>query len=323
MSDKNHSSANINVNKKQNKKKKNNKVKNSDLEQTTRIRIDHERLEDSDSLDTSFLEGRLEKQFRNNKKARERLLHNSNKTFHFPLKQLLLIVLIGIIIASIIIYLPSMKFSTSSRAKKDLKVEEKKVEEKSKVIDDNYLFIGDFHTEELNLEDVSYPYVKICDKEFELKDILDDMNHRIYQYNPSVIILELGINDLDKETDDEEILNNIKEIIAGVKDNRPYADIYIESIYPINKDKEEFDEDFFENENISNDDIIHINKEIKKLVKEENISYIDIFQQLSDKKQLKDIYTDDGIHLNEKGYQKVLSYVNTVIGVKDEKASSK
>lgn len=325
MSDKSRGSRSSNINK--NQKKKNNKVNNSDLEQTTRIRIDQERLDDSDSLDTSFLEGRLEKQFRNNKKARERLLHGSTslKTFHFPFKQFLSIILIGIIIAFIIIYLPSMKFSSSSKDKKNLKEEEKiekAVKEKIKVIDDNYLFIGDFHTDELDLEDVSYPNVKISDKEFELKDILDDMNNRIYQYNPSAIVIELGINDLDRGTEEEKILNYIKDIIAGIKENRPYADIYIESIYPINKDMEDFDNEFFE-EDISNDDIISLNNEIKKIVKKENISYIDIFKLLSDEKQLKELYTDDGIHLNDKGYKKVLSYINTVMGIRDEDASSK
>ena len=44
------------------------------LENTMKIRIDRERLEDSESLDTSFLEGRAHKRVQNNKTAKEKIL---------------------------------------------------------------------------------------------------------------------------------------------------------------------------------------------------------------------------------------------------------
>ena len=74
------------------KAKKTNQSKKPNIEYTTRIRIDKERLEDSDSLDTSFLEGRIEKKFRTNKKAKENLLHPSNSYFSFSfLKHIIII----------------------------------------------------------------------------------------------------------------------------------------------------------------------------------------------------------------------------------------
>ena len=54
----------------------NNKEKKIDLEKTLSIKIDDERLNDVDTLDTSFLEGRMDKKPKSNKKYKEKLLKN-------------------------------------------------------------------------------------------------------------------------------------------------------------------------------------------------------------------------------------------------------
>ena len=61
-------------NSKNKKKTTNNKKDNNDLSVTTRIRIDDTRLNDSDSLDTSFLEGRLGRKAKDNKKVKDKIL---------------------------------------------------------------------------------------------------------------------------------------------------------------------------------------------------------------------------------------------------------
>ena len=62
------------------KNKKNiSKTKNKDFDVTTRIRVDEVRLNDSESLDTSFLEGRVEKKVKNNSgKVKEKILKDKN-----------------------------------------------------------------------------------------------------------------------------------------------------------------------------------------------------------------------------------------------------
>ena len=60
------------------KRKNDNFNKNFDV--TTRIRVDEVRLNDSDSLDTSFLEGRVERQSRKDtKKVKENILKDNSK----------------------------------------------------------------------------------------------------------------------------------------------------------------------------------------------------------------------------------------------------
>lgn len=309
MSDK---SRNSNGNKRENIKTS----KKSDLDLTTRIRIDQERLDDSDSLDTSFLEGRIGRQINKGKKSKEKLLRNSvdRGMSDVPIKKIALLALLASIIISIIIFLPSIKFSSPSNNNKKVNtIEERKEAREEKIIDDNCLFLGDFHTDELDLERFSLPYVKVSDKEYKTRDILDNMNEKIYQYNPSVIFIELGINDLNDKMSSDDIINNMEEIIDGIKDNRPYAKIYIESIYPINRDVDKYDDDIL-NGVFDDDDIFSINTELKKLAEQKKIYYLDIYDKIGERKQLKEDYTENGIYLNEDGYREVLSLIESVVG---------
>ena len=64
------------------------------LENTMRIRIDRERIEDSESLDTSFLEGRAHKRVQNNKTAKEKILIEKKPTISFPFFKIIKILLL-------------------------------------------------------------------------------------------------------------------------------------------------------------------------------------------------------------------------------------
>ena len=283
------------------------------LEQTTRIRIDQKRLEDSESLDTSFLEGRLSKKVNNNRSFKERLLKDDsiidkNSIFKRVAFLCILICMIFLIIS----FLPSLPLKSDSKKKaNEVETKEKTVERKV-VLDDNYLFVGDFHTDGLDKNQFPYPIVKVCDENYQTSDLLNDMNHIFYQYNPSIIFIEIGINDLRKEIDEEEILNNYQSIIEEIQNNRPYAKIVIESLYPVNMDVEEYDSEFLD-ESITNKIIQDLNIKIEKIAKKMKVEYLDVYQELSDGEQLKEKYTEDGVHLNDKGNQKIVSFIQREI----------
>ena len=53
-----------------------------------------------------------------------------------------------------------------------------------------------------------------------------------------------------------------------------------------------------------NDDIKEINKELKKYCKDNKITYIDMYDLLKDDDDNFDsIYTNDGLHPNDEGYE--------------------
>lgn len=269
------------------------------LDDTIRIRIDDVRLNDEDSLDTSFLEGRIKK----NKKIKKQKTLNTRK-----LKFFLWGTLFCFIFVMVTISIVNGSFIKTKNNKTDEMIEKVDIS-----IDNNYLFVGDYSINRINFNDYDYHYVKSSDDNMSTSDLVNNLNDRIYKYNPSHIFICIGINDLNDDKSNEEIIDNIGKIISGIKDNRGIAKIYIMSLYPINKNVDNYDDDIL-SDNINNKKISELNSKIKDLCKSENVNYIDMFSLLEEKNNLNKDYTDNGIYLNEKGNNIVMNRVNKIIG---------
>lgn len=291
---------------------RNKKIDNKKLDVTTRIRVDEIRLNDSDSLDTSFLEGRVERQSRNNtKKVAEKILKDNSdrirklkviKRLFFTIALVMCIILLIILLVN---FVKEIDFSKKNKTSNNVV---QKTEEKE--IDNNFLFVGDFGTEEFNFDnfELDYHYVKKTDKKLTTEKLNNDLNDYIYKYNPSIVFLQVGIIDLDEDKSIDEIIDNYGKIIDSIKENRSYAEIYIESLYPINRDIEDFDHEIIKSD-IDNDDIKKLNSRLKTLAEEKKVKYIDLFSALENKGKLDEIYTDNGYLLNDDGYKQVYKYI--------------
>lgn len=291
---------------------RNKKSDNKKLDVTTRIRVDEIRLNDSDSLDTSFLEGRVERQSRNNtKKVAEKILKDNSdrirklkviKRLFFTIALVMCIILLIILLVN---FVKEIDFSKKNKTSNNVVQKTEKKE-----IDNNFLFVGDFGTEEFNFDnyDLDYHYVKKTDKKLTTEKLNDNLNDYIYKYNPSIVFLQVGVIDLDEDKSVDEIIDNYGKIIDSVKENRSYAEIYIESLYPINRDIEDFDDEIIKSD-IDNDDIKKLNSRLKTLAEEKKVKYIDLFSALENKGKLDEIYTDNGYLLNDDGYKQVYKYI--------------
>ncbi len=197
------------------------------------------------------------------------------------------------------------------------KIEEQKKEKgnkKSQEIDirhliknENIVFLGDSITNIYPLEDVfeNMPIINSGISGYKTHDILDRMDNMVYKYNPTKVFLLIGINDYileDMNNPRQEISEKIIEILKKIKENRPKAKLYLESIYPIDKELGKWEKD------VNNEDIIEINKIIKEYAIKNGIIYIDLYNELTnDKGDFDNRYTDDGLHPNLKGYVKITS----------------
>ena len=302
------------------KNKKNNSKKDledtRELDNTTRIRIDAERLNDSDSLDTSFLEGRVEK--KSSKKTKDKILKSTgdNSSIFNVLKIITLFWLTLTVLGLCIYIVFSMGFN---KPKKEVKKSSNKSEvvskeenNNNKVIDDNVLFLGDYSLANLDLDEFYYPKVVMNEKEYSLNKIKDDLNNKIYIYNPSVLFISLGNYDITNNSSIDEMISDYKEIINGVKNNRPYCDIYVLSLLPINESIDEFDSDLI-NEEFEANDISVFNSQLKRLCSELKVNYLDIYKELAVDDKLNDDYTDDGVNLNEDGYKRLFKIIRKVM----------
>ena len=290
-------------------KKTTTKKKEVKLEDTVRIRIDDDRVNDADSLDTSFIEGKKRKKIKENHEAKEKILTESkdySKVFT------VIKFIIYILAACCIVFLGVIALKNNKifdNVTKDTDVEEKEDSKEKVKLPDNYLFVGDFYVKNMDFEDFLYPYVKVSDLEYTTDDLLNNIENDIYVYNPSTVFIEIGYNDLNNEVSEEDIIANLEEIIKGIKSNRVYAKIYVESLYPINLD----------DGNVTNKEIKSLNKRIKNLTKSLEVNYIDMYSELLEDDKLKEDYSDDGINLNENGYKRVFKVINRIVDEEHEK----
>lgn len=299
------------------KRKNDNANKNFDV--TTRIRVDEVRLNDSDSLDTSFLEGRVERQSKKDtKKVKEKILKDNSVKIKYlnTIKRFLFGIALITCIILLVVYLVNFIKSNhifennTTKTNKDNTVEKTDNINTKKEIDDNFLLVGDFYTDKFDLDeyDLDYHYVKRADKKLTTSKLIDDMGGYIYKYNPSIVFLQIGINDLNDKKSIEEIVENYEKIIDLIQEKRSYADICIESLIPINRDAKDFDEEFF-NKDLDNEDIKELNSKLKDLANRKDIVYIDLYSMLENDGKLDEKFTSNGIYLNEDGYKQVLKMI--------------
>ena len=175
------------------------------------------------------------------------------------------------------------------------------------IIPENVLFLGDSITDFYDLEKY-YPDNNVVNSGISgdvSDDILNDMYNRVYRYNPSKIFLLIGTNQIPKGDIDDEIVDDIKRIIINIHDNRPIAKIYVESIYPVNKN---LNKNMVKNR--ENGRIVELNKKIEEMVKDiEYVGYINIYDSLLKDNKLSDEYSIDGLHLNDRGYEIVTNII--------------
>ncbi|MBO6195693.1 MAG: hypothetical protein J6O56_05090 [Bacilli bacterium] len=174
-----------------------------------------------------------------------------------------------------------------------------------KVVNPNYVFLGDSITDYYDL-DKYYPNVKKVNSGIggnRTRDILNDMENRVYKYNPSKVFLLIGINDILHTEESDYIVDDIKEITNRIHKKLPNCEIYIESIYPINEDCEKKHSIVSDYKSL-NGKIVEDNESIEEFCKEKDYTFINVYDSLIDE-GLNEKYSDDGLHLNDKGYSVV------------------
>lgn len=225
--------------------------------------------------------------------------NNSNKKY-------LVILAISIILNSVLLLMINNRNNSIDELKNSIEDNKQTYEKEVEDIKEgytNYLFLGDSITEYYDL-DKYFPDMPVVNSGIAgdtTEEILNDMKGRVYDYNPSKVFILIGTNDLRDDKSVEEVVENIKKIIEEIKQNRKIAEVYLESIYPVNKGI---------NKSVvglrDNDDINEINSQIEEYAKNEGVTFLNTHELLvDDDGLLNEDYTADGLHLNDKGYEVV------------------
>ena len=189
----------------------------------------------------------------------------------------------------------------------------KKVSNEIDLKKENYVFLGDSITDYYNLDKYygDLPVVNSGISGNEYHDLLDNLDQRVFKYNPTKVFILIGTNDIAyTDVSNEELTDKIIEICDKIQEERSKTEIYVESIYPVNKNMDN-------NGMVSkrtNSRIRKVNKLLEEKVKENNYKYIDMYDILKDAEgNLNPRYTYDGLHISEDGYKEITKEIKKII----------
>ncbi|WP_367891703.1 GDSL-type esterase/lipase family protein [Coprobacter fastidiosus] len=127
-------------------------------------------------------------------------------------------------------------------------------------------------------------------------DVINGINDRIDEIlkgKPSKIFLMAGINDISKGHSIAEITGNIDKLVKKIKKVSPKTKLYLQSLLPVNDYFGKFEEHTSRWQIV-----VPINEELKKIAKENKLTYVDVYSLFANSSGKMNIqYTNDGLHL--------------------------
>lgn len=176
---------------------------------------------------------------------------------------------------------------------------------------DEIIFLGDSITDGCNWSEI-FQDGRIKNRGISgdvTNGILDRLDE-VVESKPIKVFLMIGINDLADGKTGKEVVDNIKKIIKSIINKSPKTEIYLQSILPVNKDL-----GLFNNYTNKTEDILSVNRVLKRMAGEFGITYVDLHSLFTVKDhKLNPEYTNDGLHLTGKGYLVWKSAVKEHIG---------
>ena len=127
-----------------------------------------------------------------------------------------------------------------------------------------------------------------------------DRLHQILPGKPAKLFLLIGVNDVSHDLSTDSIVYRIDQTLTRIQKESPDTKVYLQSLLPI-------DESFNRYKRLTNKtyQIPEINARLEALAKEKKITFINLYPLFIEKgtNVLRKELTNDGLHLNDKGYQ--------------------
>ncbi len=114
---------------------------------------------------------------------------------------------------------------------------------------------------------------------------------------PSKLFLEIGINDLVEHVSIKEVTKNYRLIVKEIRKRSPATKIYFQSLLPVNMIST-----LVTSTQDVNEEVKEQNKALKELAKEQQVTFIDLYDNYVIDGGLNPRLTWDGIHLVDEGY---------------------
>ncbi len=168
------------------------------------------------------------------------------------------------------------------------------------------LFLGDSITDFCDLS-LYYPGLDAINEGVSgetTADILERMDRSVYAYEPDVLVLLAGVNDILSGVPDDAVTAGLEAIIAGIREHLPETAVLVQSIYPV----AEGDDLWYTGH------IRAVNERLEELAAGYGCRYVDVYGALcAADGRLDSRYSDDGLHPNDAGYRAACPLVAAAI----------
>ena len=175
------------------------------------------------------------------------------------------------------------------------------------------VFVGDSLTQRYPLNEF-YPGLHLYNRGIDgdtTEGVLKRLELSIFDLKPTLVILQIGTNDLQvaglsKET----TIANIQQIVKTIQTTQPLIHIILVSLYPVNLSVDKLVNKFIVGPR-NNDDIKSINQAIEKT---QGVRFVDAYSHLlNEDKELNMQFSKEGLHLSLAGYATITPLIRDAI----------
>ncbi|MBZ9634353.1 GDSL-type esterase/lipase family protein [Clostridium sp. FP1] len=171
----------------------------------------------------------------------------------------------------------------------------------NKIYFEKSVFMGDSITEGLDFYNIVNKSSVLAKKGQNVVTAKEEVS-KLSSINPKRIFILYGMNDLSLFENPDDFKNNYIKLIEDIKQTFPSAEIYLQSLTPVQAKVQN------KNENFSQSRIDKFVEKVIEVSKEENVHYIDI---RSVARGIEDVYEPDGMHFTMKFYGLWLDYLRS------------
>lgn len=130
------------------------------------------------------------------------------------------------------------------------------------------------------------------------------MNESIFDLEPRLVVLLIGVNDLGRRYKPDAVVKNIFDIISEIREVLPDTEIILQSVYPVN---EKWGKAYFKRVAPG---VIEVNNALSAGEAEYGYTYVDVYSELVDERgSLPDALTEDGLHPNAECYEIISAFL--------------
>lgn len=128
-----------------------------------------------------------------------------------------------------------------------------------------------------------------------------DRLNQILPGKPKKIFLLVGVNDISHNLSPEVIIENIEKVIARIRSESPNTKLYIQSLLPFNTEKNRYKAMIGKTQSIND-----VNIKLKEVADKYKLKFIYLYKHFTagdGNDELMPDLTNDGLHINDKGYK--------------------